>query len=454
MKFKPHVRLKTFNLATTSLRHLNMWFDRIHEINQGLSRGHGNYFSDPAAIGLIDNTVRPCVITPAGYAFLEYRSTLRNNPLRAEYELLKILYFSQHSHSTSVQQFLSTKRDHLASVLGQFSPTPIRHLFLTHPKLFVIAELIASFPGAVERLISLPEADLLGLEALGESGFKNLCSGAGFPSGLKNLCQRISGDYTRSEERRLHYLMSMCLLTIAQELPSHTSLSLVVPRPYCNLLTESDIYHFHNQYTNDINVWFDGVNFQVSSSLALPIGTVVSPVSPLQAVALQPQTAIPSGKGIAPPIHQSRRTRRSSKRSQVTVVFDPILSERAEDLAENTVLRPQYGDQLFRIGHRTGEMIALPDGMVPGADFYVTDASPNPIEFIEIKSVAGPPPFNVAFTRAEFLRTQRCVAAGIPYRLILVDITTAHFYEVTHFAHSLSVLQIGETVQFVIRVVL
>jgi hypothetical protein len=323
---------------------------------------------------------------------------------------------------------------------------------LTHPKLFVIAELIASFPGAVERLISLPEADLISLEALGENGFKNLCSGAGFPSGLKNLCQRISGDYTRGEERRLHYLMSMCLLTIAQELPSHTSLSLVVPQPYCNLLTESDIYHFHNQYTNDINVWFDGVNFQVSTSLALPRGARVSPASPLQEVALQPQTTIPSGTNIAPPIHQSRRTRRSAKRSQVTVIIDPILAERAEDLVEDTFLQPQYGDRLVRVGHRAGEIIALPDGMVPGADFYVTNDSPNPIEFIEVKSVTGTPPFNVGFTRAEFLRTQRCTAANISYRLILVDVTTGHFYEVSNFAASLSILQIGEAIQFVVRI--
>src|SRR5437763_2349117 len=86
-------RLPTFNLATTSLRHLNKWFDRLHAIDQGISRPHGNYYSDPASIGLVESGRRARALTAAGVAYLRFRSTLRDDAARAEYELLKILYF-------------------------------------------------------------------------------------------------------------------------------------------------------------------------------------------------------------------------------------------------------------------------------------------------------------------------------------------------------------------------
>ena len=130
-----------------------------------------------------------------------------------------------------------------------------------------------------------------------------------------------------------------------------------------------------------------------------------------------------------------------------------MLSERTEDVAEEQILRPQHGAQLVRAGHRRSETLALPDGMVPGADFYVIDASPDPIEFIEIKSVSGNPPFDVAFTRAEYLRALRCATVGIPYRLILVDVGTGRSFEVRNFAPALAALQLGEAIQFVIRIV-
>jgi hypothetical protein len=452
-EFRPHVRLPTFNLTATSLRHLNMWLDRLDEINRGGSRPHGNFFADPAAIGLVDNAARPRVLTQAGHAFLAFRPYLRNNPLRSEYELLNILYFGGHNISPQAHIFLSTKQQHLEFVLSQFTPAPNRHLFLTHPKLLVIAELIATFDGAISNLLSLAESDLLRLESLGESGFRNLCTGNTFPPGLNALCRRIGSDYTRGEERRLHHLVSMCLLTAAQRVPQGHAQRLVIPTPYCNLLTETDIYDLHVQYTSDVSIWFDGVGFQITNSLAIAPGTTVPPTLPLRLMTLQPQTRVPSGTGSAPATAQRRQSRRSAKPTAVTIILDPVLSERAEDLAEQGVLRPRYGSDLVRVGHRNGETIALPDGMVPGADFYVVDALNAPIEYIEIKSVSGNPPFDVIFTRAEYMRAERCTIEALPYRLILVDVATGQLYEVANFAPALVALRISEAVQIVVRVI-
>jgi hypothetical protein len=428
-----------------------MWFDRLYDIDRGISGAHSNYFSDPISIGLLDSSADPPMLSPSGKSFLALRHILRNNPLRAEYELLKILYFSGIHHEQSVDHFLAAKRDHLFTVLGQITPSPSRHLFLTHPKLLVIAELVSGFTGAICRLLNLAEDDLLLLDGLGERGFMELCSGGSFPEGLDRLCKKIGGDYTRGDERRLHYLVSMALLSIARELPQGAAARLVIPSPFCNLLTETDIHSLHDQYTSDISVWFDGVNFLVSSSLAMSPGFPVPPVPSVQILAIQPQTGVPAGRNTASATDQSRRGRRSAKRLQTTIVIDQVVSERAEDLAEERLLRPQHGDQLERAGHRAGELIALPDGMVPGADFYVTDTSDTPIEFIEIKSVTGRPPFDVVLTRAEYMRAVKCVANGIEYRLILVDLGSGNFYEWADYAPALSTLELTEVIQFVVR---
>jgi len=451
-QLRSRTRLPTFNLTTTSLRHSNMWFDRLYDIDRGIARAHGNYFSDPASVGLVDRSARPYLLTPAGRAFLSFRRALHEDQARAEYELLRILYFGGYNHQPSVQQFLASKRGQLFAVLDQFAPWPTRHLFLTHPRLLVVAELIAGFPGAIPRLLALPERHLLDMAALGEHGFANLCSGQGFTRGLARLCRRIGSDYTRAEERRLHYVVSMALLAILQTVPRHRAVQLRVPPPYCNLLTEMDVYNRHAHYTTDMSVWFDGVNFQVSSSLATPPGAPLPPPAPLQFVTILPQIATPSGTGSAPANHQSRRARRGARRTQVNIILDPVLSERAEDVAEERILRPQHGPQLVRVGHRRGETIALPDGIVPGADFYVIDASSEPIEFTEVKSVSGNPPFDVALTRAEYLRAVRCAAAGTPYRLVLVDVGTGGWFEVRNVGSALAALQLGEAVQFVIRI--
>lgn len=143
VQYGPHTRLPTFSLTTTSLRHLPKWFDRLDEINRGISQQHGNFFSDPASIGLVNNSVRPRVLTPAGQAFLQHKPMLYKKPAQAEYQLIKTLYFSNYVHSSSVEQFLRSKQSHMLAVLSQFFQCPSRSLF-SHPQLLVIAELVCN----------------------------------------------------------------------------------------------------------------------------------------------------------------------------------------------------------------------------------------------------------------------------------------------------------------------
>lgn len=443
-----HILLPTFNLTTTSLRHLNKWFDRLDEINRGIYRRHGNFYSDPACIGLVDNSVRPQVLTPAGQAFLSYKHSLYNNPLRAEYQLIKILYFSGYTHNSSVQKFLTEKRNHMLNVLSHFFYSPACRLFLQNPRLLVIAELIANYQGAVPKLLNLPQQDLLAFNDLGESGFKTLCSDAGFLPGISRLCWRIGNDYTRGEERRLHYIISMALLYIAQSISHSHASKLAVPPPFSNLVNELDIYTIHSSYTSDIIVWFDGTSYQVSSSLAIPYPT--KPV--VQSLTLQPQTGLPKGTSSAVANDLRRRKKRTAKPTKTAVIIDQIASERSEDFIENNILRPQYGAQLIRVGHCIGEIISLPDGMVPGADFYVINNQGNPIEFIEIKSISGDPPIEVSLTRAEYLRALYCANNNIPYRLILVNLANGRVYEISNFVSVIAVMTLSDVIQFTVRV--
>jgi hypothetical protein len=447
-RLRHRTRLPIFNLTASSLRHLRRWFDRLEDINNGRIGSHGNFLSDPAGIGLVDDSVSPPVLTPAGQEFLSYKPALHDDPAQAEYRLLKILYFSNYRHESTVQQLLDHRRDHMLTVLSQLNPS--RRVLLTQPSLLVISELIATFSGAIQGLLALSDRDLIGLVELGED-FKSLCLGPGFPTGLSHLCGRIGNEYTRAEERRLHQIVSMALLTIAQTIPPGGTTILQIPSPYSNLLTEQDIFNLHTKYTSDISVWFDGVSYQVSTSF-IPTPIATGATVTLQEAKLQPQIGIPKGTGSAGATDKSRNKRRAAQQAQITVTINPLLSEAAEDFAEREILQPQYGAQLVRVGHRSGEIIALPDGIVPGADFYVIDAINNPTEFIEIKCISGNLPANISLTRAEYLRACQCAANGIPYRLILVDLTSRQCYVINDFAEQVARLELGEVIQFTIKV--
>ncbi len=443
--------LPTFNLTTTSLRHLNKWFDHLEEIRSGAIPAplHGNYFSDPATIGLVDNAVRPRVLTPAGKAFLSREAAVYNDPPRAEYALVEILYFAGYPHKPDVQQFLKQKRQTMIRTLMQFQQTPVTQLFIKKPQLLVVAELVSNFPGAIPALLRLPAADLNAMAGLGEAGFSNLCNGPGFLPGLSRLCRRIGGDYTRAEDRRLHFIVSHALFTILMSLPQGQTTRLQIPAPYANLLTEADVYALHVQYTSDLTIWFDGIEFQVTATATF--AAVPQLAEPTQAVSLQPLTTIPTGIGMAPATAQTRRQPRRTSPTRSHVILDPVASERGEDFVEQQ-LRPQYGAALERVGHRAGEILSLPDGYVPGADFYVVDGQGNPNEFIEVKLISGPPPVDVTLTRAEYLRAIRCAAANVPYRLFLVDLSHRRIYRDDNFGTLVAALTLAQVPQFVIRV--
>jgi hypothetical protein len=133
-------------------------------------------------------------------------------------------------------------------------------------------------------------------------------------------------------------------------------------------------------------------------------------------------------------------------------MFDTLMSERAEDFAAEHLLDLEFGPRLVRAGHRDGEVMALPDGAVPGADFYVVDDAGQPVEFIEIKCIVGGPPAKVFVTRAEYLRAQKCDNEGLPYRLILINLVNRESFVVSDFAAQMAQLDLDGVVQFVITV--
>lgn len=449
-----HTNLPTFNLTTTSLRHLNRWIDRLAEIqNHNIPlQPHGNYFSDPGSLGLVNQSTRPPTISDAGEHLLSLSDQLYNNPARGEYELLKTLYSGNFEFPPEVISFLNEKRENMMRTLGQFFPSPSRHLFLEHPSLLVIAELLSSFPGAIPRLLSLNQSDLLDLLELGESGFHQLFDDTPRTRGLFRLCRRIGNDYTRGQERRLHYIVGMTLLSILQNTPEQELSQLQIQQPFSKFLTEVDVYNLHVQYTSELSIWFNGEFFVVGKL----VGGIIpeNPQFPMPDgvfVHLQPQQHVPSGTSRADPNDDSRHQRRSRRREQTEVIIDSALSERAEDFVEENILLPVHGESLVRVGHRSGETMSLLDNIVPGADFYVIDSNNSPIEFIEVKSI-NEPPTDITITRAEYLRACRCIDNNLPYRLLLVNVIQGRWWEIENFAREISRLQLSEVTQFTIRV--
>jgi len=134
------------------------------------------------------------------------------------------------------------------------------------------------------------------------------------------------------------------------------------------------------------------------------------------------------------------------------MVVDHILSEQAEDTIEAMLDSTHLSGSLVRAGHRAGELLAMSDGIVPGADFYILDQHDIPVQFIEVKTVSSAPPAEISLTRAEYIRVLKCAADGIAYRLFVVEISTGRWWEVRNFSSSISALRLEHTVQFVIRV--
>ena len=160
--YRPHTRLRTFNLATTSLRHIQKWYDRLLDIDNGVHRAHGNYYSDPQSLGLI-NTTGPAsaVLTSAGREFLNTSQPYYHDPARAEYALNKILYYGGHTLGRHASFFLNSKRHNLNEFLRKCRPTPNTRLVLDDNRLLTMAEILSSFGLALEAFLLLDRTDLL-----------------------------------------------------------------------------------------------------------------------------------------------------------------------------------------------------------------------------------------------------------------------------------------------------
>jgi hypothetical protein len=430
---REHTDLPTFTLTTTSLRHLTRWFDRLDDINRGVVRAHGNYYSDPAALGLVNDRVSPPRLSQAGRIFLELKPFLYDSPARAEFELLRLLYFSGPRQPRRVTQLLKRKADHLNAVLSDFSPSGSREAFLEEPSLLAIVELIGGFTGAVRRFSALPPTTLARFALLGEGGFANLCPAARFGAGLARLCRRIGSDYHRAQERRLNTIVAMALLIMGRGLPGDYAVPLVIPAPIRNILAEQDLHALYGQFTSELVIWHDGERFLVSRALGRPILGSERPEEITGVVSVRPPSGRPPWRGRSAGGGVVGGRRRGAETFRISIT-DPIAAERAEDFVERALLLPEYGERLVRVGHRQAEVMPLADGMLPGADFYVLDVGDKPIIFVEVKSTSGGPPADISLTRAEYLRARFSFAEGKAYRLILVDLENAKSYEVEGFA--------------------
>jgi hypothetical protein len=447
---RQHTDLPTFTLTTSSLRHMHKWFERLQAIDLGVQGSHGNFYSDPAAIGLVDEEHDPPVLTEVGRQLLARRPLLQEDPPRAEYELLRLLYFCGFRHHRRVAKALEAKVGHLYRILRGISPSDERGIFIAEPPLLAILELIGSFPGAVESFTALPGEVLHRFAQLREEEFANLCPRREYGAGLSRLCRRVGSDFRRAADRRLHAILSMSLLTLVRRLPAKGTVPLEAPAPYRNLLSEQDLYQRHSEYTEDLLIWFDGTKFVTTK--AVP-GRLVKPSStPMVVGVIVPQSAATGRRSRRRIAGKPRGSTRAEGGKIGFELKDPVAAKRAEDFVERSLLIPQYGEQLVRVGHTPRETEPMVDGFVPGADFYVEDDRGKAEAFIEVKSTSGGPPAQISLTHAEYSRAVRCHATSIPYRLVLVDLNEQRCYESAAVGSWLSSATLDDVVAIVVRV--
>jgi len=383
----------------------------------------------------------PLRLSSSGEYLLSQRDVLQNDESRAEYELMRAVYFSGFQLSGRAESYAQVKESNLLKTLAEFVGP--RRIFLDRPRLLVLAELISSFPGALVRLQGFDDEVLIAFEQLGQEGFREVPAHVQLPPGGAELCKRIGTDYTRAEERRLHQIVSMALLTIKDALSPGETLPLHIPQPYSNLLTEEYLFEKHLVYSTDLGVWPDGVNLMVSNSpeVLVPVEEDARP-SFLELVPLRNRR---NSAPINPrdPRHQRRR----SVPPQVMVPINTTFSEKSEDFVGND-LRRHFGERLIRAGHTDLEASYLPDGMVPGADFFVLEGDDTISRFVEVKTVYGAAPFVVSFTRAEYARAIDCARRGVPYDLVLVELSPLRFHHYPRFEGILQDLELTHLEQF------
>lgn len=408
------VVLDTFSLATSSLRHLPKWYDRLQNIANGIIGDHANYLSDPASLGLVLRPdAGPPTLTAAGQEFLSTKERCYDCPSAGEYELIKVLYFSGHTHPRHAQDMLSLRKRNLEAFLRQCRPTPSRRFVLQHSKALTIAELISGFPGAVEKYLQLDVSTLEEFIELGESGFTSLPT-PDFSDGLVRLCRKVGSDYTRAPDRRRNMLLSMVLLQVRENLRNLGSYRepLSIPFPLCNLVSESDLLRVCEEFTDDIIISAEGRSILVT----LPEGEEAAEEPPeLLNVGLRRMVRRPRRRTGTSGGDRRRGTVRGAAES---ITIDVGIGRYAEDYVFKRYLEPQY-DCVTRFGHTDLESHQLHDGNVPGADFLIGDPE-NPEKFIEVKATASVPPTSFALTRSELARARLCQDAGLPYEIYIV----------------------------------
>ncbi len=410
-----HVSVDSFSLTTTSLRHLDKWFERLENIDRGISNTHSNYFSDPAAIGLVEKRGSSYSLTNAGRSYLSLKIGLFGNPERAEYELLKILYFSGHSFDARSKAFLSKKRNNLFQFLTSCRPTPARTLILEDPRLLAIGEILEAFDGALVSFLQLPDQALRDLSNLSTAGFKALFNSDN-PPGIRRINAKIGEDYSRAPGRRTNYLFSMLLLEILSGMRNAgvTYQKLKIPYPFCNLITEQDLYLKYDAYTQDLQIENIGSEYIATLNVGLVAPSGSTTISVIERTFSPPRRRLSTR---TPPPAGTPTTRRAITQK---VLIDLSLGQQAEDYVESLVLRPEYNSDLVRIGHTNFESIPLADGLVPGADFYVKDSSTNPVRFIEIKATKSTNISSITLTAGEIRRIKFCIVNNIPYDVLFV----------------------------------
>ena len=412
--YRPHTRLRTFNLATTSLRHIQKWYDRLSDIDQGVHRDHGNYYPDPQSLGLVTRTSPTlAVLTVAGREFLNTAPRYYHDPARAEYALNKILYYEGHALG-SAGTSLSSKRHNLHEFLRKCRPTPNTRTVLDDDRLLTIAEILSSFGLALEAFLLLDRTDLLAFVELGERGFNSLLQGMRVSQGYANLARRIAGDYTRASVRRRNYLLSHLFLSLRSQLVSSGSqfLQLMIPYPYANLLTERTAYEEVSRFTDDITIEPEAGGYIVFLQ---------------EIVSAQPTPAMPSMRTIQ--LAARRPRTRTTTTTPATVIHPRVvepyfieapLTIEAENYVERT-LRAVHGDAVWRIGHTQVETVPLSDGLLPGADIIVLDDAGQATRYVEVKSSRGELPPSIRLTAAEYTRALKCSTDNVPYDLYVVS---------------------------------
>ncbi|MBL7119151.1 MAG: hypothetical protein ISS53_00540 [Dehalococcoidia bacterium] len=446
--YHTHTRINAFNLATTSLRHIHKWYDRLRDVDEGLHMHHGNYYSDPESLGLVSKTSpTSAVLTSAGTEFLATARLYYNDPQRAEYALNKVLYYGGHNLGVRPTRFVELKRRYLHDFLRRCRLTPNARMVVDDGRLLVIAEILSLFGLALERFLLCSEAELSAFADLGENGFGLFLAGHSTSPGLTLLARRIGGDYTRASLRRRNYLLSHLFLALRADLMRTGSqvLPLTTPYPFGNLVSQSTAADTARLFTDDLTIHPEAGGYVVFRQEAVS----AQPTAPSPGVvrlATTPRPRPRSGGALGATVQ---------RRGRESYTVEAPLAVEAEDFVER-MLTATYGSAVWRVGHTAAETAALNDGLLPGADIIIRDNSGNPIRFVEVKSARTDPPRSIRLTAAEYFRAMKCVADGIPYDLHVVSFVegrpTPATWVISNFAQQVSGITLGDVLSMEIRI--